>query len=629
MSLVIVSCQKDDTILSISSDIQPNNYEDFQANYYPNLPHYLNRFFTQEYANGINSELKPIIQSRSRSRLVEAAALNLFIQNQQKNFIYYIIGSVGYPVWESAFIDATNKTISIPFIDAKNNYTKAFLIGQASQDLKNFHFTLFERRLLDLNLPLHSDEIGRIEITVAHDNEMFENPDSSLIDILKAHNGNVTEIHADSRTIHTQICDCVSRPFHDGITVETRDCGPNAHWDCWWVTSPCSSGNNSDNNGDNDSSTCLRCDGGNVPPNIAGGGGNGPLNPPFIDQIELLQATCLLNNEDFEDIGTDPEGNTIEGLDEETRDMCEAWNKYKEKCLFEDFKDVQPLLQPIYLDPGYASNPYYLWAKFLSENPSQFNNVIDAGFGCVKTEEIDDIECTNNNYESFIISYEIELTEQEEKAIKSLGCIDNFEEEALLHSVNNFNFPNPILLDLITKYIKLKWNNRDSPYNNANECELELMKEYPLCAASIGANWITANLLTKYYMGVNTQDECSDAFRHTFFNAYNAALCGSVDIAREFGEAHECETDSEKAKTMDLHNNEIGYTLIEENPNIFDLLQTDDPFLAQQGINQLVGNICDSLEDGEMLIFLNPDGEDPDNDDSNILINSNSCSCIN
>lgn len=59
------------------------------------------------------------------------------------------------------------------------------------------------------------------------------------------------------------------------------------------------------------------------------------------------------------------------------------------------------------------------------------------------------------------------------------------------------------------------------------------------------------------YQGTN---DCSDAFRHAYFNAINARDC-SVSLAKEFGEAHECFENNQQAVVMDLFNNEVGHSI--------------------------------------------------------------------
>ena len=59
------------------------------------------------------------------------------------------------------------------------------------------------------------------------------------------------------------------------------------------------------------------------------------------------------------------------------------------------------------------------------------------------------------------------------------------------------------------------------------------------------------------------------------------------------------------------------------------LLQSGQTEFQHQGINNLISEICISLTQGDMEIFSNPSGIDPDNDPNNVLISSESCICLN
>lgn len=104
---------------------------------------------------------------------------------------------------------------------------------------------------------------------------------------------------------------------------------------------------------------------------------------------------------------------------------------------------------------------------------------------------------------------------------------------------------------------------------------------------------------------------------------------GSVSLARDFGIARECDSKSKKEKVMDIYNNEIGFNIIEENPEIIDLLSLSDNYSI--GIFSIIEKICDALTNGEMIVLSNPNEQFPVNDENsnNILIPSNSCSCQN
>ncbi len=114
-----------------------------------------------------------------------------------------------------------------------------------------------------------------------------------------------------------------------------------------------------------------------------------------------------------------------------------------------------------------------------------------------------------------------------------------------------------------------------------------------------------------------------------FFNALNAFSCGT-NIARQFGIARECTSDSQKAKQMDLHNNEIGYSIIDNYPLIVGKMnQVGNSNLQHQGMKELIDLICSKLNLGEMFVLSEPEDDTPDIHTSNVLISSIGCTCIN
>lgn len=326
-----------------------------------------------------------------------------------------------------------------------------------------------------------------------------------------------------------------------------------------------------------------------------GGGGGGPVNNP-------------------------PNGNPKNPVDEAGLDEIEFQQLVNDVCHYLQLNNIT--------DKDCESIALIVNANCRQEDGDLLEDCIQNALHDEEVEEDDECILAVSEFEAI---YEITLSKIEKMAlhngVSSCGGV-GFEDEAIsiLGEINNW--PNPIFYDLIWKYITRKYNQRNSPYNQANDCEKALMLEHPSCAAQLGFNWISVNLITKYTMGENSQNGCSDAFRHAFFNAMNAALCGN-DVAKEFGDAHECETDSQKAKQMDLHNNEVGYDLIESNPDMLALLNSGVAQFHQQGIHELVEKLCYSLSQGEMLIFSDPSGTDPDNDPSNTLNISNTCSCVN
>lgn len=139
-----------------------------------------------------------------------------------------------------------------------------------------------------------------------------------------------------------------------------------------------------------------------------------------------------------------------------------------------------------------------------------------------------------------------------------------------------------------------------------------LVLSHPGCATFIGANALTSLRLTNEVFGtIWGSNDCPDAFRHALYNALNAKSCGE-ELAREFGEAHECENgpDLAAATAMDFHNNNVGYSIHNSNPN--------------DNVVGLAAEVCEALEVGDLMIL-----QDVSNTATSWLVPSNTrnCSC--
>lgn len=71
-----------------------------------------------------------------------------------------------------------------------------------------------------------------------------------------------------------------------------------------------------------------------------------------------------------------------------------------------------------------------------------------------------------------------------------------------------------------------------------NPCEMELIVSYRSAALLIYSNSRHAERITIEKFGYNCWLDCTDAFRHTLFNAMNAIAVGR-DVAKLFSDAHE------------------------------------------------------------------------------------------
>ena len=141
-----------------------------------------------------------------------------------------------------------------------------------------------------------------------------------------------------------------------------------------------------------------------------------------------------------------------------------------------------------------------------------------------------------------------------------------------------------------------------------NECEAQLVKEYPLEAYTIFKNSKTANNVTQLRFegqGLDFHLDCADAFRHCYFNALNAQDVGR-NIALLFSNAHECGGTNNDAQ-MDYFNNNEGHRIGQAFPN-------SSPFV-------IADRTCDRLKEGNLKVL--EDDDDPDS----ALVSSFNCSC--
>jgi len=141
-----------------------------------------------------------------------------------------------------------------------------------------------------------------------------------------------------------------------------------------------------------------------------------------------------------------------------------------------------------------------------------------------------------------------------------------------------------------------------------NPCEEELIAKYPVAAFKIWANSKHAENYTIKKFGRNGWLDCSDAFRHTLFNAMNTLDVG-VLLAKKFSDTHECgETDNDSV--MDIYNNSVGHTIGVTYNNL--------------PIEVIIDRVCDKLAAGQLKILTDAETKDP----SAPLISSNGCKCL-
>ena len=106
---------------------------------------------------------------------------------------------------------------------------------------------------------------------------------------------------------------------------------------------------------------------------------------------------------------------------------------------------------------------------------------------------------------------------------------------------------------------------------NLSICEKAMAEnpEYALDLLQLYENRRVTMAKTKELFGYNGRNDCSDAFRHAFFNALNTRTLGESS-AKAWGDAHECDVPISQAleRDMDLHNNSIGRLVSIEAGNV-------------------------------------------------------------
>ncbi|MCE7055889.1 hypothetical protein LZF95_14505 [Algoriphagus sp. AGSA1] len=144
-------------------------------------------------------------------------------------------------------------------------------------------------------------------------------------------------------------------------------------------------------------------------------------------------------------------------------------------------------------------------------------------------------------------------------------------------------------------------------------CEKKLIRSDPSYwpdAINVFLNKESAENKTRSIFGINGRNDCSDAFRHAYWNALNTKRIGIASAAL-FGTAHECQRPTANLETaMDYYNNDVGRTIALNNPNASD--------------NLLADYVLQSLHNGELKIIshLDSNGLATSNSDT---INSSSC----
>lgn len=133
------------------------------------------------------------------------------------------------------------------------------------------------------------------------------------------------------------------------------------------------------------------------------------------------------------------------------------------------------------------------------------------------------------------------------------------------------NYPNnskklPTLLDMALsyedgyeRYIQPLEDGYLKTYGSLSDDEKNFIKKHPYVAYKFNKNAEKARVVGRRFGG--TSDGYGDAVRHCYWCALNQKDAGlNSSLAKEFGDAHENKPDN-KAKAMDLYNNDVGYYL--------------------------------------------------------------------
>jgi hypothetical protein len=104
-----------------------------------------------------------------------------------------------------------------------------------------------------------------------------------------------------------------------------------------------------------------------------------------------------------------------------------------------------------------------------------------------------------------------------------------------------------------------------------NPCEVAIAIQFPVEAIRIYKNKEIAETFTVSIFGFNGLNDCSDAFRHAFFNAINTRDT-NPSVTLLLSSAHECGTPEDRIREqeMDLFNNKVGIDVGKNNANYND-----------------------------------------------------------
>ena len=134
-----------------------------------------------------------------------------------------------------------------------------------------------------------------------------------------------------------------------------------------------------------------------------------------------------------------------------------------------------------------------------------------------------------------------------------------------------------------------KQDKYEKVYNQLNEEEKSLSQRHPFLAMKIKENRDKAFRATSHFDGI--EDGYGDAIRHCYWCALNQISAGlNSPNAKKFGDAHENIPNNE-AKTMDLHNNSVGYYL------------GNQAIINGQSEEELLNQVINAANNGKLYIL--------------------------
>jgi RHS repeat-associated protein len=133
---------------------------------------------------------------------------------------------------------------------------------------------------------------------------------------------------------------------------------------------------------------------------------------------------------------------------------------------------------------------------------------------------------------------------------------EGYENEPLSLNKYVYTANNPVMLVDYDGY----------SYSNLNKSEKKLVKKNPWVANKVRSAANKAKAETVRRFGKQGHNDCSDAFRHAYWNALMVKRVGK-NWAKRWGDAHEQNPKQPKIeKKMDLHNNAVGRKIAIDNP---------------------------------------------------------------